>query len=132
MRKQCAVCSDPFEAKRNTAKYCSPRCRVRATRQPKPELPASVGQMPVGPDSELWTATLNELAAASRESSSAGVASLILARRIDSASSETGAGLAALVKQHGTTLADALKGAAAETNPLDELRSRRERKLNTG
>ena len=129
MRKQCAVCSEPFEAKRNTAKYCSRRCSVRAARQPKPE-PA--GQMPVDPDSELWTATLNELAAAARVASASGQAALLLARRLDSQMTETGSSVAAMVREHRAALADALKGASAEVNPLDELRARRERKLDTG
>lgn len=129
MRKQCAVCSDPFEAKRNTAKYCSRRCSVRAARQPKPE-PA--GQMPVDPDSELWTATLNELTAAARTASASGQAALLLARRLDSQMTETGSSVAAMVREHRAALADALKGASAEVNPLDELRARRERKLDTG
>jgi hypothetical protein len=129
MRKRCAVCSEEFEAKRAARMYCSGRCQKRAQRQPKAE-PAAA--MPPDPDSELWAATLNELTAAGRVSSPAGVAALILARRIDTPGSETGAGLAALVKQHGATLADALKGARAEVNPLDELRARRERKLDTG
>jgi len=129
VRKRCTVCGQEFDAKRNTAKYCSRRCNVRAARQPKPG-PAAV--IPADPDSQLRAATLCALAAAGRESSPAGVAALILAQRIDSAGSETGAGLAALVKQHGVTLTDALKGATAEVNPLDELRARRERKLDTG
>ena len=129
MRKQCAVCSDPFEAKRNTAKYCSRRCSVRAVRQPKPE---SAGQMPVDPDSELWTATLNELAAAGRTASASGQAALLLARRLDSQMTETGSSVAAMVREHRAALADALKGVRAEANPLDELRARRERKLDTG
>jgi hypothetical protein len=129
VRKQCAVCSAEFEAKRKTAKYCSRRCSMRASRQPKAEADAV---MPVDPDSELWTATLDELTSAGRVASSSGQAALILARRIDSASGETGSGLAALVKQHGASLADALKGARAESNPLDELRARRERKLDAG
>ena len=129
MRKQCTVCSEPFEAKRNTAKYCSPRCRVRAARQPKPE-PAAT--MPADPDSELWTATLGELAAAARVASASGQAALLLARRLDSAAVETGSSVAAMVREHRAALADALKGAAAEANPLDELRARRERKLDAG
>lgn len=129
MRKQCAVCPAEFEAKRKTAKYCSPRCRVRAARQPKPE-PAAT--MPVDPDSELWTATLDELTSAARVASASGQAALLLARRLDSGLTETGSSMAAMIREHRAALADALKGARAKTNPLDELRARRERKLDTG
>jgi len=30
MKKVCVVCGEEFEAKRNTAQYCSPRCRKLA------------------------------------------------------------------------------------------------------
>ena len=129
MREQCAVCSEPFEAKRKTAKYCSPRCRVRAARQPKAEAAAP---MPVDPDAELWTATLDELTAAGRVASASGQAALLLARRLDSRLVETGSSVAAMVREHRAALADALKSASSEVNPLDELRARRERKLDAG
>jgi hypothetical protein len=109
--------------------YCSGRCQKRAQRQPKPQ-PA--GEMPPDPDFELETATLAELNEAGRAESASGKAALALAKRIDSGTGETGAGLAAMVREHRTALADALKGARAETNPLDELRARRERKLDAG
>ena len=32
MKKVCVVCGEEFEAKRNTAQYCSPTCRKRASR----------------------------------------------------------------------------------------------------
>jgi hypothetical protein len=83
--------------------------------------------MPPDPDSALWSATLAELVAAGRVNSAAGQAVLVLARRIDSSEGETGAGLASLVKQHGVTLADAVKGRRA-ASPLDELRLARERR----
>ena len=129
MRKQCSVCLTGFEAKRAAAKYCSGRCQKRAQRQPKPE---PSGQMPVDPDSELWTATLAELAEGGRVASASGQAALLLARRLDSQLAETGSSVAAMVREHRAALADALKGAAAEANPLDELRARRERKLDAG
>ena len=84
--------------------------------------------MPVDPGVELWSATMAELNAAGRVSSAAGQAALVLAKRIDASQGETGAGLAALVKQHGATLADAVKGSRAVVSPLDELRLARERK----
>src|SRR5262249_19254135 len=129
MRKRCTVCSAEFEAKRAARMYCSGRCQKRAQRQPKPE-PA--GQMPDDPDYELQTATLAELNTASPAGSASGKAALALARRIDASQAETGSSVAAMVREHRAALADALKGARAEVNPLDELRARRERKLDTG
>ena len=130
MRKHCTVCGEEFEAKRNTAKYCSRRCSVRASRQPKPG--PDQPQMPADPDAELWTATLAELTAAGRVESASGQASLLLARRLDSPLTETGSSVAAMVREHRAALADALRGAVAEANPLDELRARRERKRASG
>lgn len=88
--------------------------------------------MPADLDSELWTATLGELTGAGQVASASGQAALLLARRLDSGLTETGSSVASMVREHRAALADALKGARAETNPLDELRARRERKLDTG
>jgi anti-sigma-K factor RskA len=77
-------------------------------------------------------ATLNELTEAGQVASASGQAALLLARRLDSQLTETGSSVAAMVREHRAALADALKGAKAEVNPLDELRARRERKLDTG
>lgn len=79
-------------------------------------------------------ATAAKLAKAERVDSPEGQAALILAARIEMSviSAETGAGLASLVKQYHATMAEALKDAAKGTSPLDELRSRRERKLASG
>jgi hypothetical protein len=33
MEKKCLVCDKPFNAKRETAKFCSPTCRVKYSRQ---------------------------------------------------------------------------------------------------
>ena len=54
----------------------------------------------------------------------AGLAAVVLAQRI-AAGEDTGAGIAAMVKQLGATMADALRGVAVEGDPLDELRARR-------
>lgn len=123
MRKQCAVCPAEFDAKRAAARYCSERCRKRAQRQPGK---AAAPPLPPDPGAELYSATLAELTAAGRVPSAAGQAALLLARRIDASQGETIAGLAAAVKQHGATLADAVKDGRAAASPLDELRARRE------
>lgn len=127
MQKRCAVCPRVFEAKRASAKYCSRRCSMRASRaglagQARPEPSAA-------PGGGVFLATMAELDAAGVVDSSSGQAALILARRIDAPGAETGAGLAALVKQHGATLVDAVRGGEAIVSPLDELRSRRDRKF---
>lgn len=125
MRKQCAVCSEPFEAKRNTAKYCSKRCNVRAARQPKREaVPA-----PTAAVAGLAMAAQAKLAAAGRLDGPEGQAVMILAARLDASGAETGAGVASLVRQFHASLAEALRDAAREADPVeDELEAARERR----
>lgn len=134
MGKVCGVCLGGFEAKRAAAKYCSERCRKRAQRNPGSVSahPVAARAEPVDPDSELWSVTLAELSAAGCAGSAAGVAVLALARRIDGGQSEPGSAFAAMVREHRAALADALRGGDVRVNPLDELRSRRERKWSAG
>ena len=123
MRKKCAVCPAEFEAKRSTAKYCSRKCSMRASRLPKPSRPPEV------PGQALTAATLAELQAARRAGTAAGEAVLVLARRIDAGDRETGAALASLVREHRAALASALDDADLAADPVeDELRAARERK----
>ena len=139
MRKACDSCGVAFEAKRPAAKYCGERCRKRAQRRPggvKAKTRAGalpVAALPVGShEGPLAAATLAELEQAGRADTAAGNAALALARRIDSGITETGSSLAAMVREHRATLAEAVRNAAVAADPLDELRSRRERKLAGG
>jgi hypothetical protein len=79
-------------------------------------------------DGPVVTATRAELEAAGRLSTSLGAKALALATKID-AGRETGTALAALVRQHDLTHAEALKGAQRAASVLDELRARRDAKL---
>jgi hypothetical protein len=81
------------------------------------------------PSGSLAAATQAELDRAGRLGSAVGQAALALARRIDASQGETGSALAALVREHRATLAEAVKDAEVAADPLDELRNRRERKL---
>lgn len=128
MRKHCASCGEPFEAQRNTAKYCSAKCRVRASRSAKPAGEAELVDEGVPVEESVSEAVRGELGAAGRLASPTGRAVLALARRIDGGSRESGASLAALVKEFRASMAEALKGAEQAADPLDELRVRRERK----
>lgn len=137
MRKSCADCKTDFEAKRASAKYCSERCKKRAQRRPggtaAPVVDLKPARIPEAPPSgSVAAATRAALDKAGRTDTPAGQAALTLATRIDWAQMETGAGLAALVRQHLATLAEAVRGAEKAADPLDELRMRRERKLGTG
>jgi hypothetical protein len=137
MRKPCAVCGTPFEAKRPAAKFCGDRCRQRAHRRPEAvseskavELPSDLVEDP--PVGSVTTATVAELERAGRLETAVGQTAIALARRIDSDSAETGASMAALARQHLATLTEALRDAQTAADPLDELRSRRERKRGAG
>jgi hypothetical protein len=128
MVKRCLMCPAEFEAKRASAKYCSPRCRMRASRAGVAG-GRSVPVRPDGPQSDaVECVTRAELAQVGQVDSSSGQCALALARRID-AGMESGAGLAALVREHRNAMADALGGADLEVSPLDQLRQRRERRL---
>lgn len=135
MSKQCGSCGAPFEAKRPTAKYCSNRCRQRAFKrtagggepEETAEQPASVSE-----PGRTEAATAIELERAGRLDTAIGQAVIVLARRIDVSSFETGAGLAALAREHRTALAEALRDSEGAADPVDELRMKRERKLAGG
>lgn len=134
MRKTCAMCPTEFEAKRSAAKYCSEKCKKRAQRKPGGTKAAKVVKLPAesadgsaaGP---LTVATMAELEAAGRLNTALGQAAVALAGRIDTGATETGSGLAAMVREHRATLAEALRDAEGQADPLDELQARRERKL---
>jgi hypothetical protein len=129
VRVQCAMCPTVFDAKRPTAKYCSARCRTRASRagvaaprQPKARSAVSVQDVPAG----VEAATAAELAAAGRAETVSGQSALALARRIDAAV-DTGAAMASMVRELRAAMGDAVAGGQVAADPLDELRQRRER-----
>ena len=141
MRKSCAVCGDPFEAKRPAAKFCGDRCRQRAHRRPEAAAQAKVLDVAAEQEAEptpsllkgpVTLATSAELVAAGRLETALGQAALALARRIDFPTTDTGSALAALVREHRATLVEAVKDAEKAADPLDQLRLRRERKLAGG
>lgn len=134
MRKDCPSCGTAFEAKRATAKYCSNKCRQRAFQRTGPAGRPETAP-PLEPSSEpgpTAAATTVELERADRLNTAIGQAALVLAKRIDASSTETGGSLASLVREHRATMAEALRDTDGQADPLDELRTRRERKLSSG
>lgn len=120
--KPCDLCGTPYQAKR-ASRYCSPACRSQASA-------ARVGRKvvptePVVVESSVAAAVRAELQAVGRLDTVAGQAALTLAARVD-AQAETGAALAALVKQLHATMATATADASESLDVLDELRARRE------
>jgi hypothetical protein len=121
----CDQCGAAYLAKRSTSKFCSEKCRNDAKSKP------SVTQLRVVlPVADGVTAVVEaELEAAGRVRTVAGQAALVLARRLDNGSLETGPALASLAKQLESTLAVALRGAALKPDALDELKAARDRKF---
>jgi hypothetical protein len=133
VRVQCAMCPTVFDAKRLTAKYCSTRCRTRASRagMAAPRQPvvrgAASAQDGLGGQDGVEAAAAAELATAGRTASPSGQSALALARRID-AGVDSGAAMASMVRELRVALADALRDAAVAVDPLDELKAKRDRR----
>ena len=153
MERACYECGEVFEAKRDTARYCSTRCRMRAHRKRKGSTPPAVKQATEnavagrlmdhdGHDSReppaedrlimdetpmtVHQATLDELVKAGKVATVGGQSALALARRIDNPMLDTGSALAGMVKQLEATLASVLDEQEDAGDELDELRRRRE------
>lgn len=137
---QAPTCGKVFEAKRKTAKYCSRRCSMRASRsgelgEPTPAVNGQGRKRPEVPsDLERWT--YHALAEVKRVETWAGQAALVLARRIDAGGAETGSALASMVTTHAAAMDRALAEAAPDdpvarlqAQVADELAGRR---ANTG
>lgn len=131
MDRSCDVCGQSYVAKRASSRYCSERCRKRAQRVPVvPVAPVTdisdrggdrVGQMEV--------TTVRELAAAGMLDSSLGAAALVLARRLDSVTADTGSSIASMVREHRATLSAAVSAGVVVADPVDELNRKRQARL---
>lgn len=134
MERTCDVCGAVYEAQRATSKVCSKRCRVRKSRgRAAAGVPAAPSAQPAqvvaaGGEASLEVLTLAELTAVGRERTARGLVALLLARRLDAATREPGMGMAALSRQYEVALELAVRGAAAATDPVDELKARRDHK----
>lgn len=132
MERPCDVCGTAYEAKRKTSRYCSTRCRTRASRAggvKVVDLPTVPPESPPGLGS-VAAATLAALEMAERANTPMGQASLALARRLDEPGADTGSAMAAVAKQLEAMLASATKGAASASSPdqlRDELAARRQK-----
>jgi hypothetical protein len=133
IERRCDHCGETYSAARPSSKFCGPTCRQRHRRNPELASQPSddVATLVPTPAAGVYGATRAELDAADRAGTSLGAKALALAARIDSGM-DTGSALAALVKQHDATMAEAVKGAQVSASPLDELRRRRDAKRATG
>lgn len=130
MEKLCEVCGTAFTAQRATARYCSGRCRAKASRMPKQRTRPVLSAVPpltAEQRAELPTmveVTLRELREWDREHTVPGQVALLIARRLDGPSTDTGSSVAALIKEYRVTMAKALEGAQKELDPLQQIRAR--------
>lgn len=138
MLRPCDVCGVSYEAKRPNSRFCSGTCRKRFSRGvvTLPEVtegenaPVTDGDVPpvavLVPPSDLEvgpveSALLAELSEVGRAATALGQAALALARRVD-IGRDTGAGLAALVKQLEATRSAATANVKSAASPLDLMR----------
>jgi glycerate-2-kinase len=121
---ECEFCGKDYHAQRMTSRFCSEDCRKR-NHQSKPRAPESPIVAVDNPESILAT-TRAQLEAAGRVDTPSGQVALLLAARLDANVRESGMGIAAIVREHSRTLAEALKNAKQAADPVDELRERRD------
>jgi hypothetical protein len=116
--QQCAGCGDTFGAGSPRARWCSEKVVP-------PAEPSDLGP--------LETVTVAELELAGRTRTVPGQVAVLLARRLDAATGDTGSSVAALAKQLSVTMTEALEGVKKELDPLDRIRAgMRERQLAAG
>jgi hypothetical protein len=140
MTRTCAWCGKPFQAKRSHAKTCSEVCRGRMNTRKRrlaangatdanasPEAPAPMPLEPTGSDGvqEMVAETLQH---ANRYDAPHGQIAVVLARRLDSAHTETAVGITALSRELERILEKALAGVQVKPDELDELEKRRREK----
>ena len=132
MDRPCDACGTTYTAKRAASKFCSARCRTRASRGQQVGELVALPATPAAPEPEtagaVERATTVALVEADRIDSPLGQVALALARRIDQPGIDTGSAVAALARQLEATLTAATRGAVAATSPQqlrDELAQRR-------
>lgn len=127
MQRPCDGCGKPYEAKRKNSRFCSGRCRARVHAAGGKPAPVVVDVVPQPGASDLVESTRVYLAAANRHETPLGLTALVLAERISSGH-EPGGAVATLTKALRETLAEAMEGAGAAVDPMDQLRKRRDAK----
>lgn len=131
MTRACNFCGREYEAKTSVSKFCSSTCRARVSKGQTP-----VKALPTPTPSPVRVADLPqvakvraELEAAGKVDTALGEHALWLAQRLASGQ-DPASGVAALSREMRATLAEATRGAAAESrlsSYQDELAARRKR-----
>ncbi len=131
MERACDCCRTLYTPRSPLSRYCGSRCAKRAQRTglARSAQGAAMIAEPPAVTQEVEAAVRATLEDAGRLSTPLGQVALALARRLDSPSGDTGAGLAALAKQLAATMAAVTADVRPADDLLDELRARRDRKL---
>lgn len=132
MTKSCARCGEGFEAKNARATFCSDRCRKAASRAggrvdkvatPSADVPDTPRTDADVVTPSVTAATVRELVEANRLDTALGAAALLAACRLDGTNlADTGASVAALIREHRAALAAALVDGESAADPVDDLR----------
>lgn len=140
MKVSCTQCSSEFEAKRSTAKFCSPTCRQRSRRgksEPgKVEAPADNTEgapaqaltfgILLGED--IVAATKRDLEAAKKLDTVVGRQALVIAARM-TLPKATGSEIAALSRELSRLMSLAVGKGNQEADPVDEVKRKRDAKI---
>lgn len=130
MTRACEQCGQSFDGKTSRARYCSSKCRRRANYTGAAARRRVLEHAPATADPSAATvadAVLAVFRAHRLEGSPRCMAALVLARRLDDPTTESGAGLAAVSKQLDALIDAALAAVPTDqaADPLDVLRARR-------
>ena len=109
-RTKCEKCSPP---RKRDLKRRAPHKLVVVDAEPEAEAPAG---------GDVESTTRAQLERAELLDDPSGMAAIALARRIDRSVLDTGAGVAALVREHRAALADAMTRGRVAADPLERLR----------
>lgn len=138
MTVACANCGKEFGAQRKTAKYCTSKCRVAATRArqrdaapaPRREGATVIALAPISesssPNAEgFFAATMRTLEEVDRAGSYQGMSALFAARILDSGVQDSMSSMATMLREYKASMRDALEGVAVVDDPVDSLLARR-------
>lgn len=143
VRRACDFCHREYIAKRARSRFCSDNCRVRFSQcrargdvvhlpeRRKPQQATQAAPRPVIPAVGVEASTRTLLESSGLVDVPLGQLAVGLAQRIDSAvaAGESGSALAAMARELRSTLAEVTRAAQTASDPIDELRRRREARL---
>jgi hypothetical protein len=120
----CDLCGRPYTAQRATSKYCSTRCRVRASKTPAAVTAVtpvgSGGNAPERPSGGLLGAVRAELEAIGQLDTAHGHLAVALAERLTT-THESASGTAQLSRELREVLASAAAAKAAAVDEWEEI-----------